>query len=212
MKKRVAPQSIEILLPHTQCGDCGFDGCAPYALAISQNKADINKCAPGGYIVMNKIAHLLEIDVGEKVLAYALKPRQMAKIHAQKCIGCSICVKACPVDAILGAPKQEHVILTDICNGCELCVVPCPTECISMVQTTNELFSDDSYSAFSTENKKRCDAKTLRLATAREHKIAKKEQNSSMNANAKLSSSIPTDKLEMIAAARAKAKQKLNKK
>jgi len=123
---------IDELLPQTQCGQCGYPGCRPYAEAVS-NGEEINKCAPGGDSTIKKIADLMgveapsldenhEQDAGPKV----------AFIIEEDCIGCTKCIQACPVDAIIGAAKQMHTIISDECTGCDLCVAPCPVDCIEM--------------------------------------------------------------------------------
>ena len=124
---------IDQLLPQTQCGQCGYPGCRPYAEAIAQGDAEINKCAPGGEQTVVALAELLgrdPIPLDESVQA---KAPSVAVIDEKACIGCTLCIQACPVDAILGAAKQMHTIITDECTGCELCLPPCPVECIDMV-------------------------------------------------------------------------------
>ena len=131
---------IDALLPQSQCGQCGYPGCRPYAEAVAVGEADINLCAPGGEETMLALADLLgrepkpvEIDEGEKI-------KKVAFIREEECIGCTLCIQACPVDAIIGAAKQMHTVIADQCTGCELCVPPCPVECIEMipVKTTIE--------------------------------------------------------------------------
>ena len=123
-------EKIEAILPQTQCGQCGYPGCKPYAEAIAEGEADINLCPPGGQEGVAKLADLLGREV--KPLDAEEKPKQVAIIDEQTCIGCTLCIQACPVDAIVGAAKQMHVIVASLCTGCELCVKPCPVECISM--------------------------------------------------------------------------------
>jgi electron transport complex protein RnfB len=125
---------IDALLPQTQCGQCGYPGCRPYAEAIAAGEADINRCPPGGEATIKALADLLGVEpkpldaeVGEE------KPKSVAWIDEQVCIGCTLCIQACPVDAILGAPKLMHTVIVDECTGCELCVAPCPVDCIHMV-------------------------------------------------------------------------------
>jgi len=124
---------IDGILPQTQCGQCGFAGCRPYAEAIAAGEAEINRCPPGGEPGMLALADLLGRDpVPLENGAAADKPRSMAHISEQECIGCTLCLQACPVDAILGAAKQLHTVLASECTGCELCLPPCPVECIHM--------------------------------------------------------------------------------
>lgn len=125
---------INNLLPQTQCGQCSFAGCRPYAEAIAAGEANINKCPPGGESTMIALAELL----GKEPIALddeeaAEKPKAIAVIRENECIGCTLCIQACPVDAILGAAKQMHTVIADECTGCELCLPPCPVECIDMV-------------------------------------------------------------------------------
>jgi Na+-translocating ferredoxin:NAD+ oxidoreductase subunit B len=124
---------INALLPQTQCQKCGYAGCHPYAEAISQGAADINQCPPGGTAGIQKLAELLGVpgkplnpDNGEE------HPRMLAVINEAECIGCTKCIPPCPVDAIIGAAKHMHSIITHYCTGCELCIAPCPVNCISL--------------------------------------------------------------------------------
>ncbi len=130
-------EKIESVLPQTQCGQCGYPGCRPYAEAISSGEADINLCPPGGAEGVRKLADLLGREA--KPLDAEEKPKQFALIDDQTCIGCTLCIQACPVDAIVGAAKQMHTIVTALCTGCELCVPPCPVECIRMDVITENL-------------------------------------------------------------------------
>jgi electron transport complex protein RnfB len=127
--------AIDALLPQTQCTKCGYQGCRPYADAIAHGNADINQCPPGGAAGIRKLARLL--GRAEKPLNPSNgieKPRAAALIDESRCIGCLLCVKACPVDAIVGAAKRMHTVLTESCTGCELCLPPCPVDCIDMVE------------------------------------------------------------------------------
>ena len=125
---------IDAILPQTQCGQCSFPGCKPYATAIAAGEAEINRCPPGGEEGIQKLAELLGRDFvpfGEDTAAP--KPKSVAIIDENTCIGCTLCIQACPVDAISGAAKQMHTIIEAECTGCELCIVPCPVDCITMV-------------------------------------------------------------------------------
>lgn len=129
---------IDSLLPQTQCGQCGYPGCRPYAEAIANGDA-INKCAPGGQSTIDSLASLLDMESVPLDEAHGEeKTPAIAYIREDECIGCTKCLQACPVDAILGAAKQMHTVITSECTGCELCVEPCPVDCIDMlpIQTT----------------------------------------------------------------------------
>lgn len=123
-------EKIEAILPQTQCGQCGYPGCKPYAEAIAKGECDINLCPPGGMEGVQRLADLLGREV--KALEAEEKPKQVAIIDENTCIGCTLCIQACPVDAIVGAAKQMHTIIAQQCTGCELCLPPCPVECIHM--------------------------------------------------------------------------------
>jgi len=129
---------VDAVLPQTQCGQCGFAGCRPYADAVAKGETEINKCVPGGEAVVLVLADLLGKDP-IPVAAGEEKPKALAVIDEQECIGCTLCLQACPVDAILGAAKQMHTVIADECTGCELCVPPCPVECIHMIPISEDL-------------------------------------------------------------------------
>lgn len=121
--------AVNDLLPQTQCAQCGYPGCRPYAAAIIEANADINLCPPGGQATVERLANLLGKDA--LPLAKAVKP-SVAVIDESACIGCVHCRNACPVDAIVGAHQLMHTVIESECTGCELCVAPCPVDCISM--------------------------------------------------------------------------------
>ena len=128
---------IDDLLPQTQCTQCGFDGCRPYAEAIACGEADINQCPPGGAQGIRRLAALLGREVIPLNPVHGVeKPLAAALIDEQWCIGCTLCIQACPVDAIVGAAKRMHTVLLEQCTGCELCVAPCPVDCIEMIAVT----------------------------------------------------------------------------
>ncbi|MFT5133887.1 MAG: electron transport complex protein RnfB [Gammaproteobacteria bacterium] len=133
-------ERIDALLPQTQCGKCDYEGCLPYAKAIANGEADINRCPPGGNETVDKIAALLGRDSLTLDTEHVLPERaRVAIIDEQLCIGCVLCISACPVDAIIGAAKQMHTIVSDACTGCELCIPPCPVDCISMTSVHVEI-------------------------------------------------------------------------
>lgn len=121
---------IDDLLPQTQCGECGHMGCRPYATAIAQGEA-INRCPPGSDTTIAALANLLDKSIVP--LDGVTKPDRVAFIREDECIGCTKCIQACPVDAIVGAAKLMHTVITDECTGCDLCVEPCPVDCIDML-------------------------------------------------------------------------------
>ena len=124
-------QRIDALLPQTQCGKCGHPGCKPYAEGIAKGEA-INKCPPGGQETIVSLAHLLSVPVLDLDTTRGEAPAQIAYIREAECIGCTKCIQACPVDAIVGAAKLMHTVIIDECTGCDLCVAPCPVDCIEM--------------------------------------------------------------------------------
>lgn len=134
VERNPVEDQIDALLPQTQCGQCNYPGCRPYAAAIASDDADINQCPPGGETTIRAIAELLGREPKK------LNPdngtehaKALAVIDEDLCIGCTLCIPACPVDAILGANKKMHTVIANECTGCELCVEPCPVDCIDMV-------------------------------------------------------------------------------
>lgn len=130
---------IEDLLPQTQCTKCGFPGCRPYAEAIAVGEALYNQCPPGGQQGILRLATLLQKPVLPLNETHGVEhPRAVAVIDEAICIGCTLCIQACPVDAIVGAAKQMHSVLNEKCTGCDLCIAPCPVDCISMVNVSGD--------------------------------------------------------------------------
>ncbi|OIQ99273.1 electron transport complex subunit RsxB [mine drainage metagenome] len=164
---RVLAARIDALLPQTQCGKCGYPGCQPYAEAIVRGEADINQCPPGGAAGIARLARLLHREIKPLSAAHGVEqPRAVALIEENLCIGCTLCIQACPVDAIVGAPKQMHTVVTSLCTGCALCLPPCPVDCIRMVPAgSNAYDADDARERFRQRN--------LRLERERREKAAR---------------------------------------
>ena len=125
---------IDSLLPQTQCGQCSFAGCRPYAEAIAKGEAGINQCPPGGDTTIQALADLLDVEPEplDEELAGQADVQTVAVIIEDTCIGCTLCIQACPVDAIVGAAKHMHTVIASECTGCDLCLPPCPVDCIVM--------------------------------------------------------------------------------
>ncbi|CAH2778942.1 MAG: Iron-sulfur cluster-binding protein [uncultured Paraburkholderia sp.] len=161
---------IEDLLPQTQCTKCGYPACRPYAEAVARGEANYNQCPPGGQQGVARLAAVL----GKPVIALnpangVERPRPLAVIDEQICIGCTLCMQACPVDAIVGAPKHMHTVVAELCTGCDLCVPPCPVDCISMPPVTGEATGWDAWSeAQADAARERHDRREARLARERE--------------------------------------------
>ena len=138
-------EQIDAIPPQTQCGQCGYPGCKPYAKAIAAEEADINQCPPGGEEGIVKLAELLgkEPKPLNPENGTAKEAPTVALIDEEVCIGCTKCIQACPVDAIVGAAQQMHTVIEDHCTGCELCIPPCPVDCITMepVQPTQQTWT-----------------------------------------------------------------------
>ena len=138
---------IEQRLPQTQCTKCGYPSCHDYAVAIADGSANYNQCPPGGQEGVVRLATLLNKPVIALNTAHGEeRPRPVAFIEEEFCIGCTLCIQACPVDAILGAPKQMHTVIPQMCTGCDLCVAPCPVDCIKMISVTPGTTGWDAWS------------------------------------------------------------------
>lgn len=135
MKKKITPEEIDAHLPQTQCRLCGYDGCMPYAKALASDQAALNLCLPGGINTLQTLGQLLDQDVTSFIADMNAKTKQasVVTIREQDCIGCTKCIEACPVDAIIGSAKQMHTVITAECTGCDLCLPACPVDCIDIV-------------------------------------------------------------------------------
>lgn len=130
----ISIDAIDAILPQTQCGECGYSGCRPYAEALARQAASIDHCPPGGVETVKALGALLNIDPAPylEAVAQATRPPAVAVIREAECIGCTKCIQACPVDAIIGTAKHMHVVIPHECTGCGLCVAPCPVDCIDL--------------------------------------------------------------------------------
>ncbi|MEK7435867.1 MAG: RnfABCDGE type electron transport complex subunit B [Pseudomonadota bacterium] len=194
-------EKIDALLPQTQCTKCGYSGCLPYARAIAAGVADINQCPPGGAAGVDRLAALLgrvarplNPDYGSEQM------RAVALIDEARCIGCTLCIQACPVDAIVGAPKLMHSVIAGLCTGCELCLPPCPVDCIDMLQLPQ---ADAQWTpAMAEAARARFRVRKLRLARdldERSERLARKAQE-------KLGQTMPDAKKAVILAALERAR------
>ena len=166
---------IEDALPQTQCTKCGYAGCRPYAEAIADGSAEINQCPPGGAEGIARLASLLgKTVIPLNPLNGVERTRPVAVIDEAACIGCTLCIQACPVDAIVGAAKQMHTVVAELCTGCDLCVPPCPVDCIAMVEVTP---GQSGWNAWSQQTadaaRARHDSRTVRLQREKQENDAR---------------------------------------
>jgi electron transport complex protein RnfB len=209
---------IDAALPQTQCTRCGYEDCRAYAQAVAHGEAGINQCPPGGQQGVERLAAITGRPVLPLNPANGLEgPLRLARIDESWCIGCTLCIKACPVDCIIGAPKQMHVVIESQCTGCELCVPACPVDCIQMADTGNPAIGWAAWSPA------RADEARERYAFHRERVARDKRENDerlAAKAEAKLAdvaaASRHTDavvldrKRQVIEAALARARARLN--
>lgn len=160
---------IDAILPQTQCRQCGYSGCRPYAEAIATGHADLNRCPPGGPETVRTLSKLTGLPM--KPLESVGKPPAVARIDEGACIGCTLCIQACPVDAIVGAANVMHTVIDTECSGCELCLPPCPVDCIAMIPTRAHTAHEDRLRR-AAHFKRRFAAREARLERDRVEQIA----------------------------------------
>ncbi len=149
-------QRIDALLPQTQCTRCGYPDCHSYAQAIAAGAAEINQCPPGGAQGIARLAELLDRPLRPLAASHGVEgPRRVVFIDEATCIGCTLCIQACPVDAIIGAPKQMHAVLEADCTGCELCLPVCPVDCLLMEDASGAATGWDAWSPRQAEEARR---------------------------------------------------------
>lgn len=211
---------IDAILPQTQCTRCKFPSCQDYAQALAEGVAEINQCPPGGEAGIAALAQLLKRDILPlNPDCGAIKPRQIALIDEARCIGCTLCIKACPVDAIIGANKMMHTVIADACSGCDLCLPACPVDCIVMLDDNlawDNLRSKAARQRFDGRKMRREDERLAREARlAKQAELLKRVNpataiSDKVNAVIKPSAEVAESKSEFIARIMAKAQKKLD--
>jgi electron transport complex protein RnfB len=167
--------AIDAELPQTQCRQCGYTGCRPYAEAIARGEAAINRCPPGGEEGLQALARVTGLPgLALDPACGPVKPRAVAIVDEAWCIGCTLCIQACPVDAIVGAAKRMHTVLAGDCTGCELCLPPCPMDCIVMTPLPAQP-DRTALLALGQQARVRYEGRTERLALKRQQRAAAKE-------------------------------------
>lgn len=199
----VLAADIDALLPQTQCRQCGYKGCRPYAEALAAGHARINQCPPGGDDLARELAALLDVAFEPLDESHGIhKPPAVAVVDERACIGCALCIRACPVDAIIGAPGMMHTVLAAECTGCELCIPSCPVDCIQMRETGATLTREESQAA-AAKARSRFAARTRRLRREREARAARLASRTESAAERR--------KRETVARAIQRARQRLGK-
>jgi len=183
-------EALEAVLPQTQCGQCGFEGCTPYAQALAAGNAECDRCPPGGDVVAAALARLLDVRAlpFDRARGDQLPPR-IAVIREAECIGCTKCIQACPIDAIVGAAERMHTVMLDACSGCALCLPVCPVDCIDLVQLpdpASENHRDPVAAARAHRDphadlwRRRHDARATRLDARRHQRVVRLEAQSAL--------------------------------
>jgi Na+-translocating ferredoxin:NAD+ oxidoreductase subunit B len=176
--------AIDALLPQTQCRQCGYDGCRPYAEAIRAGQADINQCPPGGEEVIRDLAALLGVPAKPLDPKFGTsRPASVARIDEQACIGCTLCIQACPVDAIVGATRLMHTVIARECTGCALCLPPCPVDCIILLERSPRPSREEQKAAAALA-RRRFELRNVRLQRRREEADNRRRQRSAPSAQA----------------------------
>lgn len=205
---------IDAILPQTQCTRCGYPSCRDYAKAIAEGNAEINQCPPGGDAGIVKLANLLHKPVLPLNPANGkIKPRQLALIDEDVCIGCTLCIKVCPVDAIIGGNKMIHTVIADECTGCDLCVPVCPVDCIDMYDDPDQNWLDErrqkAQKRFEMHNARRKrDQREREERLAKQAELLKKVRPNEKTDYVEQNSAQSNSKLDFIAQIMAKAKPK----
>ncbi len=186
---------LEALLPQTQCTKCGYPACRPYAEAMANGSASHNQCPPGGDTGISRLAALLGKPFIPLNPAHGVaRNRSVAWIDETLCIGCTLCIQACPVDAIIGAPKQMHTVWPEWCTGCDLCVAPCPVDCIHMLEVTPGKTGWDTWTQEQADAaRRRYEDRTLRLEKERQEKEARLSARAAARARPKANSQPHTE-------------------
>lgn len=168
---------IDAVLPQTQCGQCGYAGCKPYAAAIAAGAADINQCPPGGDAGALALSKLLGVTYKPLNTEYGVyKPKALASIDEDICIGCTLCLQACPVDAILGSARHMHTVIAHECTGCELCIAPCPVDCISMQAIDHDAANANEIKKAADVARTRHELRQLRITRERQERAQQRAQ------------------------------------
>jgi electron transport complex protein RnfB len=168
-------EQINNILPQTQCTKCGYPNCKAYAEAIANQQTNYNQCPPGGAEGVRRIASILQKPIISLNQAHGLeRPRPVAVIDESTCIGCTLCIQACPVDAIMGANKQMHTVIPELCTGCDLCIDPCPVDCISMQEDNCKATGWEAWSSEEAQAaRERFEARAIRLVRERQENEAR---------------------------------------